>query len=76
MTIKQRALFDVLKLAVFAAGVGSLITLATLYLGTDITYGTIAVLAVLYFGKMAYDTRVSQLEYEAERIQRALKEGR
>lgn len=76
MTIKQRALLDILKLTLFAALVGSAVTLAQLYLGAEVVYGTLAIVAVLYFGKMAYDTRVSQLEYEQERIQRALKEGR
>ena len=76
MTLKQRALFDVIKMGLAGALVGTLITAAAYYLGIA-TVGTIvAVIMLIYFAKMAYDMRVSQLEYEQQRIDRALKEGR
>ena len=74
MTLKQRALLDVIKMGLLGALVGTLITAAAYYLGIA-TVGTIvAVIMLIYFAKMAYDMRVSQLEYEAERVQRALKD--
>ena len=76
MTIKQQALRDVVLMALMSAVVGTLIAVAAYYLGTA-TVGTIAALVLLiYLGRLAYDMRVSQLEHEQQRVQRALREGR
>jgi energy-converting hydrogenase Eha subunit C len=76
MTLKQRALFDVIKMGLAGALVGTLITVAAYYLGIATVGTVVAVIMLIYFAKMAYDMRVSQLEYEQQRIDRALKEGR
>jgi len=76
MTIQQRALWDIIKLMLAAALVGALIQVGIHYLGLAIVGTAIALALLIYFGKMAYDVRVSQLEYEQQRIDRALKEGR
>jgi hypothetical protein len=74
MTLKQRALFDVIKMILAGITLGVLITVSAQYLGMA-TVGTIvAVLMLIYLAKMAYAMRVSQLEYEQQRIQRALKD--
>jgi energy-converting hydrogenase Eha subunit C len=76
MTLKQRALFDVIKMGLAGALVGTLITAAAYYLGIATVGTVVAVIMLIYFAKMAYDMRVSQLEYEQQRIDRALREGR
>jgi energy-converting hydrogenase Eha subunit C len=76
MTLKQRALFDVIKMGLLGAVVGTVITLAAYYLGIATVGTVVAVIMLIYLAKMAYDMRVSQLEYEQQRIDRALKEGR
>ncbi len=76
MTLKQRALLDCLKMLAVGAGVGTVVALAGQYLGIVIT-GIVVSLAVLaYLIKIAYEMRVSQLEFEQQRIERALKEGK
>lgn len=73
MTLKQRALLDVALLIGAAAVAGALVQVAIYYLGLPIT-GTVLALALLaYFAKTAYDIRVSQLQFEADRVERALK---
>jgi uncharacterized membrane protein YgaE (UPF0421/DUF939 family) len=74
MTLKQRALLDVAKVVGLGMIIGSLITLAVDYFGLAIVGITVSTLMLAYLGKVAYDIRVSQLEYEAERVQRALKD--
>ncbi len=76
MTLKQRALFDVIKMGLAGALVGTVITLVAYYLGIATVGTVVAVIMLIYLAKMAYDMRVSQLEYEQQRVQRALREGR
>ena len=73
MTIKQRALLDVIKMLAVGIGSGVLISLSAIYIGAAITYGVVAVLALAWLSKFCYDMRVSQLKFEADRIDRALK---
>lgn len=74
MTLRQRALLDVLKVLGLGLILGTLITLAVEYFGLA-TVGLVVTVAMLaYLGKVAYEIRVSQLESEAERVQRALKD--
>ncbi len=74
MTLKQRALVDVLKVMIAGMAVGTVIALSAQYIGTAITGITVAVILLAYFVKVAYDMRVSQLEFEQSRIERALKD--
>jgi hypothetical protein len=73
MTLKQRALLDVIKMLAIGMGTGVLISLSAIYIGAAITYGAVAVLALAYLSKVCYDMRVSQLKFEQDRIERALK---
>jgi hypothetical protein len=73
MTLKQRALLDVIKMLVIGVATGSLISLSAIYIGSAITYGAVAVIALAYLTKVCYDMRVSQLQFEADRVERALK---
>ena len=75
MTLKQRALFDTLKIVAFGATVGVVTTIAINWVGLAIVGTVLAGSVLIYLCKTAYDIRVSQLQYEQERIQRALKEG-
>ncbi len=76
MTLKQRALWDVAK--VLAVGVlgGTVITIAIDHLGLAIVGIAVSTLMLIYLGKMAYDIRLGQLKYEAERVERALKDAK
>lgn len=74
MTIKQRALLDVVKMLVIGMGAGVLISLSAIYIGAGITYIGVAVIVLAYLAKVAYDMRVSQLQFEQDRIDRALKQ--
>lgn len=76
MTLKQRALLDVAKMLVLGVGSGVLISVSAMYIGATITYTTLAVIALVYLTKFCYDMRVSQLELEQSRIERALKDGK
>ena len=76
MTIKQRALLDVIKMLAVGIGSGVLISLSAIYIGAAITYGVVALVVLGYLVKTAYSMRVSQLELEQSRIERALKDGR
>lgn len=76
MTLKQRALLDVAKVLIGGMAVGSLISLSAIYIGAAVTYITVAVIALGYLGKVCYDIRVSQLQFEADRVARALKDGK
>ena len=73
MTLKQRALLDVIKMLAIGIGTGVLISLSAIYIGAGVTYITVAVLVLAYLAKTAYSMRVSQLQFEQERIERALK---
>ena len=74
MTLKQRALLDVAKILAVGVLGGTLITLAIDHLGLAIVAITVSTLMLIYLGKLAYDIRVGQLQYEAERVNRALKD--
>lgn len=76
MTLKQRALLDVAKMLIIGMATGAVISLSAIYLGAAVTYTTVAVLVLGYLCKVAYDMRVSQLKFEADRVERALKDGR
>ena len=76
MTLKQRALVDVLKMLALGVGSGVVISLSAIHIGAAVTYGVLAVLALAYLTKFCYDMRVSQLELEQSRIERALKDGK
>ena len=76
MTLKQRALLDVVKMLVIGMGTGVVISLSAIYIGAAITYGVVALVVLGYLVKTAYSMRVSQLELEQSRIERALKDGR
>lgn len=76
MTLKQRALLDVAKMFALGALVGTLVALAGQYLGVVITGIIVSAAVLIYVSKLAYDMRVSQLEFEQQRIERALKQGR
>lgn len=76
MTLKQRALLDVAKMFALGALVGALVALAGQYLGVVITGIIVSAAVLIYVSKLAYDMRVSQLEFEQQRIERALKQGR
>ena len=75
MTLKQRALLDVLRVLGFGIATGVVVSLSAIYIGAAITYITLAVLVLAYLCKFCYDMRVSQLELEQSRIERALKDG-
>lgn len=74
--MKQRALLDVAKMFALGALVGTLVALAGQYLGVVITGIIVSAAVLIYVSKLAYDMRVSQLEFEQQRIERALKQGR
>jgi hypothetical protein len=76
MTLKQRALLDVAKMALMGALAGTLISVAAIHLGTVPVGIAVGLAALIYFAKIAYDMRVSQLEYEQQRVERALRDGR
>ena len=76
MTLKQRALLDVAKMLAIGVGSGVAISLSAIYIGSTVTYGLVALLALAYLTKFCYDQRVSQLELEQSRIERALREGK
>lgn len=76
MTLKQRALLDVVKVLGIGFIGGTLITVAIDHLGLPIVGIAVSTLLLIYLGKMAYDIRLGQLKYEAERVERALKDGR
>ena len=76
MTLKQRALLDVLKIAALGALIGVALTSLALWTSFEVVTTIVAVAALIYFGKVSYDIRVSQLESEAERVRRALRDGR
>jgi hypothetical protein len=76
MTLKQRALMDVVKMLATGCGVGVIIALSGIYIGQLATMIAVALIAVSYLCKVAYDMRVSQLEFEQQRIERALKDGK
>jgi uncharacterized membrane protein YoaK (UPF0700 family) len=76
MTIKQRALKDVVLLVVYGATVGAVTTIAIGYWGLTVVGTILAGTVLIYLCKTAYDIRVTQLKWEQERIERALKEGR
>lgn len=74
MTLKQRAMLDVAKYLVGGALAGGLIAVCGIYVGQLATMITVAVLALAYLCKVAYDMRVSQLQFEQDRIERVLKQ--
>jgi len=76
MTLKQRALLDVLKIAAVGALIGVAVTSLALWTSFEVVATVAAIAALIYFGKVSYDIRVSQLTLEAERVRQALKEGR
>ncbi len=76
MTLKQRALLDVAKVFGIGAAVGVLIALSGIYIGQMATMITVAVLAIAYLCKVCYDMRVSQLQFEADRVERALRDSK
>lgn len=76
MTLKQRAMFDVFVMLATCAAAGAAAYFSSELFGPLITGGLIALVFVAYFVKTAYDVRVRQLTYEADRVERALKEGR
>lgn len=76
MTLKQRALVDILKILALGGLAGALITVVQMFIGVADTLLILGGLGTVYFGYQAYLMRVSQLEAEAERVQRALREGR
>ena len=76
MTLKQRALIDTLKIVAIGIAVGALITAVQMFIGVADTFLILALVFGSYCFYQAYKIRVSQLESEQERIQRALKEGR
>ena len=75
MTLKQRALLDVAKMLAIGVGTGVAVSLSAIYIGAAVTYITVAVLVLAWLAKFCYDMRVSQLELEQSRIERALKDG-
>lgn len=76
MTIKQRALLDTLKYVLGGALVGAAISVAIEYLGTGTVFPLVALAVLAFLIKVGYDVRLSQLRYEQERIQRALKDSK
>jgi uncharacterized membrane protein YgaE (UPF0421/DUF939 family) len=76
MTLKQRALLDVAKVLALGFIGGTLITLAIDQFGLAIVGLTVSVLMLIYLAKIAYDIRLGQLKYEADRVERAIREGR
>jgi hypothetical protein len=74
MTLKQRAVLDVAKIILAGIALGVLITVAAQYLGTALTGTLVALALLIYMSKIAYAIRVSQLESEQDRVQRALKD--
>lgn len=73
MTLKQRALVDVLKLVLGGLAIGIAANLLVLWLGLPIAGTVIAAIILAWFCKVAYDIRVGQLQFEADRVERALK---
>ena len=76
MTLKQQALLDVLKIAALGALIGVALTTLALWTSFEVVATLVAIAALIYFGKVSYDIRVAQLESEAERVRRALRDGR
>jgi hypothetical protein len=74
MTIKQRAAVEVLKVILFAGLVGAATSILMQYVGVAVMGTIIAGAVFIYLIKTAYDIRVSQLEWERDRIERALKQ--
>jgi len=76
MTLKQQALLDVVKIAALGALIGVALTALALWTSFEVVATLVAIAALIYFGKVSYDIRVAQLESEAERVRRALRDGR
>ena len=76
MTLKQRALLDVAKMFGLGAGLGALVLLSGIYIGQVFTVSVVGIVSIGYLCKLAYDMRVSQLQFEADRVARALKDGK
>ena len=74
MTLKQRALLDVAKVFGMGAGVGVIVALSGIYIGQAITMTIVGIAVIAYLCKVCYDMRVSQLQFEADRVSRALKD--
>jgi len=73
MTLKQRALLDVAKMFGLGAGVGVAVALSGIYIGQIPTMIVVGLISIGYLCKVCYDMRVSQLQFEADRVERALK---
>jgi hypothetical protein len=76
MNLRQRALLDVMKIAALGALAGVMLTALALWTSFETVSLIVALAALIYFGKIAYDIRVAQLEAEADRVRRALRDGR
>lgn len=76
MTLKQRALWDVAKVLALGVLGGTLITVAVDQFGLPLVGITVSVAMLVYLAKIAYDIRLGQLRYEADRVERAIREGR
>ena len=74
MTLKQRALTDVIKILALGVIAGTVITLAIELFGLPVVGIAVSSAMLIYLGKIAYDIRLSQLQYEADRVERALKD--
>lgn len=76
MTLKQRALLDVVKMFGIGASVGIAVVLSGIYIGQIPTMITVGIVSIGYLCKLCYDMRVSQLQFEQDRVERALKQGK
>lgn len=65
---------DVAKVFLGGALVGAAVAASAVYIGKIITMSIVAIVSISYLAKACYDIRVSQLKYEQERIERALKQ--
>ena len=65
---------DVAKVFALGASVGLALALSAVYIGKIITMSIVAIVSISYLAKACYDIRVTQLKYEQERIERALKQ--
>ena len=76
MNIRRRAMLDVAQRLGIGVAAGATLTVLAMITSLEITIMIMLIVGLCYFCKVCYDQRVRQLEWEREKIQRALKEGR
>lgn len=74
MTVKQQALLETLGVVLAGLVGGAGATVSMEYLGGVQTVFIVLTLLLAYLAKSAYDIRVTQLTWQRERVERALRD--